>query len=99
VLIEVHPFMFTPEELAERLAGVPFGAALHALDEQGLIERRGELVGASRAAVRATQLACWGADRAASVSRLAPPSPGLRHDRRPRAPSGPPRRRRPAPRR
>jgi hypothetical protein len=58
VLIEAHPFMFTVEELRDCLADVPFETALDALTSDGVIERRGELIDASRAGVRAAQLAC-----------------------------------------
>ena len=49
---------FTVEELGDRLPDVPFESALDALTGDGLIERRGELIGASHAGVRAAQLAC-----------------------------------------
>ena len=56
LLLEHHPRMLTVEQLQAGLADVNVDDALSALAEDGLATRVGDLVGATRAAVRADQL-------------------------------------------
>jgi hypothetical protein len=57
VLLETHPSMLTTEEARRQLSDVPeLDEALELLLQDGLATRLGELLGASRAAVRTRQL-------------------------------------------
>lgn len=56
LLLERHPRMLSVAELQDRLPDVAVPAAIGALHEDGLATRLGDLVGASRAAVRTDQL-------------------------------------------
>jgi hypothetical protein len=57
LLLERHPKMLTVDQLRAELAGVDVDQALSLLQADGLVSRVGDLVGATRAAVRAEQLA------------------------------------------
>jgi hypothetical protein len=57
LLLERHPRMLTIAKLRDELTGVDVDEALRVLVEDGLATRLGDLIGASRAAVRADQLA------------------------------------------
>jgi hypothetical protein len=57
LLLERHPAMVDVDELCAELAGVAVDEALQALVDDGLVNRLGDRLGASRAAVRADQLA------------------------------------------
>ena len=57
LLLEMHPRTISVEQLREQLAGIDVDEALAALQSDGLANRLGDLVGASRAAVRADELA------------------------------------------
>ena len=57
LLLDEHPSMLTVEEVQRRLSNIPrLHEALAVLVSDGLVSRIGDLVGVSRAAVRAHQL-------------------------------------------
>jgi hypothetical protein len=57
LLLEEHPSMLTVEDIERRLSDVPrLREALDVLVRDGLASRLGDLIGASRAAIRARQL-------------------------------------------
>src|SRR3712207_9543432 len=49
-LLERHPAMLTVDQLRHQLAGIDVDEALAALQGDGLVNRLGDLIGASRAA-------------------------------------------------
>jgi hypothetical protein len=60
LLLEAHPAMLDIADIRRRLSDVAdLADALEELSRDGVVTRLGDLVGASRAAVRTDQLALW----------------------------------------
>jgi hypothetical protein len=56
MLLELHPRMLSLDELSGRLADVDVDRSVAGLQDDGLATRLGDLIGATRAAVRGDQL-------------------------------------------